>query len=91
MKKRSIAGFIFVGAVLRAALVFLCIIILVFVIAPPGLNLQPNIKIVDSLLYSIGGPVAVVLVSAYWSMIGAIGGAVLSCFLFLRATLRNIE
>lgn len=68
--KMAIAGAVLVGLTLPA-MVFLNI---------PGLSLETEIGIVDSMLYSMGGrTIVIALAGMIWSIPGAIVGGILGC------------
>lgn len=57
-------------------LTVLAVILLVFVFHI-RLNLQTGIRFVDSMLYSMGNPIAVIIVAFIWGVCGAAVGCVM--------------
>ena len=83
-EKRSILSRVRIGGIVGAVLAGLAVPILVFVIDPPGLNLQTGVRWIDSMLYSIGGPTAIVILAFIWATGGVVIGSALG---FLYGTI----
>ncbi|MEM7474316.1 MAG: hypothetical protein AAF483_04930 [Planctomycetota bacterium] len=71
--------FVVGGGVLGFLIPMLGIPFMVFVL-DMGPNLATRIELIDSMLYSISGPLSIVLVAIYWGVLGAGIGIVLGTF-----------